>query len=51
MLAAVGCTNDPYPAADDDKKVVYHAFAEPPKTLDPISSPATSTIHCSNTPI
>jgi ABC-type transport system substrate-binding protein len=31
----VGCTNDPYPAADRDKKIVYSSFAEAPKTLDP----------------
>ncbi len=39
LLAAVvlasGCTNDPYPAADRDKKVVYSSFSEAPKTLDP----------------
>src|SRR5215467_15652925 len=34
-LAAVGCTNNPYPAADRDKKVLYSSFQEAPKTLDP----------------
>jgi oligopeptide transport system substrate-binding protein len=34
-LAAVGCTNNPYPAADRDKKVLYSSFHEAPKTLDP----------------
>lgn len=30
-----GCTNNPYPEADDGKKVLYAQFHEPPKTLDP----------------
>jgi ABC-type transport system substrate-binding protein len=30
-----GCTNNPYPEADDGKKVLYAQFDEPPKTLDP----------------
>ena len=34
-LAAFGCTNDPYPEADRDKKVLYSSFNEAPKTLDP----------------
>jgi peptide/nickel transport system substrate-binding protein len=34
-LLASGCTNDPYPAADRDKKIVYSSFSEAPKTLDP----------------
>jgi len=32
---AIGCGNDPYPDADATKKIVYSAFSEPPKTLDP----------------
>lgn len=35
VLLAAGCTNDPYPAADRDKKITYSSFAEAPKTLDP----------------
>jgi peptide/nickel transport system substrate-binding protein len=35
LLLGAGCTNDPYPAADRAKKVLYTYFAEPPKTLDP----------------
>jgi len=42
VLAAVGmlalvaaCTNDPYPHADRDAKILYTSFPEPPKTLDP----------------
>jgi oligopeptide transport system substrate-binding protein len=32
---AAGCTNNPYPDADDHLKVLYSNFQEPPKTLDP----------------
>jgi ABC-type transport system substrate-binding protein len=35
LLLASGCTNDPYPAADRDRKVLYSSFSEAPKTLDP----------------
>ncbi len=35
VLLAAGCTNDPYPASDRDKKVLYSSFSEAPKTLDP----------------
>src|SRR5829696_3775226 len=34
-LAVVGCTNNPYPDVDRDKKVLYSSFNEAPKTLDP----------------
>ena len=34
-LAAFGCTNNPYPEADRDRKVLYSSFNEAPKTLDP----------------
>src|SRR5262245_16358777 len=34
-MAAAGCTNNPYPQADRDKKVLYSSFHEAPKTLDP----------------
>jgi oligopeptide transport system substrate-binding protein len=34
-LAVTGCTNNPYPEADRDKKVLYSSFNEAPKTLDP----------------
>ena len=37
-LAVAGCTNDPYPDADRDEKVLYSAFVEAPKTLDPAVS-------------
>ncbi len=29
------CTNDPYPSADHDKKILYTSFVEAPRTLDP----------------
>jgi oligopeptide transport system substrate-binding protein len=35
FLAAPGCTNNPYPEADRDEKVLYSSFSEAPKTLDP----------------
>src|SRR5262245_33574466 len=35
LLAAVACTNNPYPGADDRQKVLYTNYQEPPKTLDP----------------
>ena len=38
LLLAVfgaGCTNNPYPDADDREKVLYTNYQEPPKTLDP----------------
>ncbi|MDX2201880.1 MAG: ABC transporter substrate-binding protein [Hyphomicrobiaceae bacterium] len=41
-LAAAGCTNDPYPAADKGRKVLYSSFGEVPKTLDPAVSYTTS---------
>ncbi len=34
-LAVPGCTNNPYPDTDRDKKVLYSSFNEAPKTLDP----------------
>src|SRR5262244_3731112 len=34
-MAAAGCTNNPYPQTDRDKKVLYSSFNEAPKTLDP----------------
>ena len=34
-MAATGCTNNPYPHADRDQKVLYSSFHEAPKTLDP----------------
>ena len=41
-LLAPACTNDPYPGADAHAKVLYLAFASPPKTLDPQVSYSTT---------
>ena len=35
MLAVLGCTNNPYPDAERDAKVLYSSFTDAPKTLDP----------------
>jgi oligopeptide transport system substrate-binding protein len=35
MGIAVACGNNPYPDVDATRKVLYSAFSEPPKTLDP----------------
>ncbi len=35
VALALGCSNNPYPDQDDDRKVLYLPFSEPPKTLDP----------------
>ena len=35
LAVAGGCTNNPYPDADRDQKVLYSSFHEAPKTLDP----------------
>jgi ABC-type transport system substrate-binding protein len=36
LLAGLGgCSNDPYPASDEQQKVVYSSFHEAPRTLDP----------------
>src|SRR5262245_46682425 len=35
MGLAAGCTNNPYPGADDRDKILYLNYQEPPKTLDP----------------
>jgi hypothetical protein len=36
LLAA--CTNNPYPDADEDLKILYQPLGEPPRTLDPAVS-------------
>jgi oligopeptide transport system substrate-binding protein len=38
LAALIGCSNNPYPGADSDKKILYTSFSEPPKTLDPAVS-------------
>lgn len=34
-LALVGCTNNPYSDADQNRKVLYTSYREAPRTLDP----------------
>lgn len=34
----LGCSNNPYPDADDELKVLYTVYGEAPKTLDPAVS-------------
>ena len=41
-LAVAGCTNDPYPDSDRGEKVLYSAYSQPPKTLDPAVSYSTA---------
>jgi ABC-type transport system substrate-binding protein len=41
-VAVVACGNDPYPGHDEEQKVLYLAFSEPPKTLDPQVAYATT---------
>jgi oligopeptide transport system substrate-binding protein len=38
----LGCSNNPYPEAHQQKKVLYLPFATPPKTLDPAISYGTA---------
>lgn len=48
LLAVLGsavvtaCTNNPYPSADDDDKILYKTFSEAPRTLDPAVAYTTS---------
>ncbi len=35
VVVLAACGNDPYPGADDQRKVLYLPFSESPKTLDP----------------
>ena len=35
LIVGVACTNDPYPGADNGLKILYRAFHEAPKSLDP----------------
>ena len=34
-LLVAGCTNNPYPAADSEHKVLYKSYRDAPRTLDP----------------
>ncbi len=42
VLSAWGCSNNPYPDADDESKVLYLPFGQAPKTLDPAISYGTA---------
>jgi peptide/nickel transport system substrate-binding protein len=39
---ALSCSNNPYPAEDSSKKIIYSSFAEAPRTLDPATAYTTS---------
>ena len=43
-MTIAACSNNPYPSADQDAKVLYTSFVEAPRTLDPAVS-YTSTAH------
>ncbi len=38
LVSVAGCSNNPYPGADDELKIRYSALPGPPKTLDPAVS-------------
>lgn len=38
VALVLACSNDPYPPADEQAKVLYGSFVEPPKKLDPATS-------------
>jgi len=42
LTGSLGCSNDPYPGEDRDRKILYRSFAEAPKTLDPAVAYTTS---------
>lgn len=42
LVFAGACTNNPYPDADDERPILYSAFTEAPKTLDPAVAYSTS---------
>ncbi|MFN7952792.1 MAG: ABC transporter substrate-binding protein [bacterium] len=42
LFALAACTNNPYPASDRGRDVLYVAFDDPPKTLDPAVSYTTT---------
>lgn len=42
LSVLAGCSNNPYPSADDRDKVLYLPFTVPPKTLDPAISYGTA---------
>ena len=42
ILASSACSNDPYPRSDANEKVLYSAFRDAPKTLDPVKAYTTN---------
>jgi len=42
VCTLLACTNNPYPDADADKKILYTSFREAPRTLDPAVAYTTS---------
>ena len=42
VVSLAACTNDPYPSSDASRKVLYSAFREAPKTLDPVKAYTTN---------
>jgi ABC-type transport system substrate-binding protein len=42
LASLAACSNDPYPAADQDRKILYTTYSEAPKTLDPAVAYTTS---------
>ena len=38
----LGCSNNPYPEASDEVKVLYTTYSEAPRTLDPAVSYTTN---------
>jgi ABC-type transport system substrate-binding protein len=50
LVLAGACTNNPYPDADDEKAILYSAFSDAPKTLDPAVAYST-TDHLVTSPV
>jgi len=42
LLTLAACSNNPYPSADEDRKILYTSFQEAPRTLDPAVAYTTS---------
>ena len=41
-LMVIACSNDPYPRSISDRKVLYSAFRDAPRTLDPVQAYTTN---------
>lgn len=42
LVVGSACTNDPYPGGDAERKILYSAYREAPKTLDPVKAYTTN---------